>query len=323
MCRAMSLDLFATVLFLAFVLLGAFRGALTSGAGLVSLVIAYTLAVFAAGHFGPSFAERLGTPELISTPLVGTVAFFVSYGLAGLVSTWLRRWDRVVRAGVPRGPVDRFVGGVFGALRGALVVLLISWLALWLDAARGYLDGAWIAAAPDTSDSRAAAATGALVARAVEGAIGDDSRGARVAARMAGNPREAIESLQGLLDDERVRAIQQDDFFWTLVENGAAGRAVHRGSFAQIAADDGLREQLAGLGVISEEAAESASVFREDAARALDELGPRLKGLSNDPELQALAGDPQITAMLESGDTMGLLGHEGVRKLAARLGAGL
>ena len=47
--------------------------------------------------------------------------------------------------------------------------------------------------------------------------------------------------------------------------------------------------QFAELGVISEEAAEDPKVFREDAARVLEQLGPKLKDLHEDPALQALA----------------------------------
>ena len=71
--------------------------------------------------------------------------------------------------------------------------------------------------------------------------------------------------------------------------------------------------------MIDEAAAEDASVFRSQAAEVLDEVGPRIRGLKNDPEVQRLAQDPEVVAMLESGDTMALLTHPGIQQLVARV----
>ena len=58
------------------------------------------------------------------------------------------------------------------------------------------------------------------------------------------HPRR-LESAQRLLDDDLVRAVQQDAFFWTLVENGSGSRAVNQMSFLRLSSSDELRDNLA------------------------------------------------------------------------------
>ena len=96
---------------------------------------------------------------------------------------------------------------------------------------------------------------------------------------------------------------------------------MNRGSFQAIARDDDLRARFADVGVVPAEAADDPKIFRERFAEVLAEVGPRLKGLVNDPELQRLAQDPEVMSMLESGDTLGLFRHEGIQKLVAKASA--
>jgi hypothetical protein len=157
----------------------------------------------------------------------------------------------------------------------------------------------------------------------VEAALSDAGSGARVASQLASNPAETLKSLQELLEDPRIRAVQEDRLFWSYVQHGAVENALNRGSFWRVVNDEELRGQLADLGLIDEAAAQDPRVFREAVGELLGEVGPRLKGLAEDAELQELARDPEIVAMLESGDTMGLLGHPGVQKIVSRVSSGL
>ena len=97
----------------------------------------------------------------------------------------------------------------------------------------------------------------------------------------------------------------------------------NRSSFYRIAHDPGLRAHLADLGLVSAAAAGDSKRFRDEVREVLDEVGPRIKGLRNDPELQRLARDPEIHGLLESGDTLGLLTHPDIQALASRLSEGL
>jgi hypothetical protein len=195
----------------------------------------------------------------------------------------------------------------------------------WIDAARdmGVLQG--FAAVPDVEHSRVSGASSALVKSAVESALagsgGEGTPEARVMASIAARPGESLEAVQSLLDDDGIRALQSDEFFWVLVENGAGERATNQASFYRLLHDPEIRRKLAALGFVGSEAVDDPEVFRSEMERMLSELGPRLKGLREDPELRALAHNPEILALLESGNTLGLVTHPDFRRVVARVSA--
>ena len=318
----MSFDLIALGVLALFIVLGAIRGGLAGGIGLLALGLGYAAAVVAATGSGVAWMADRGVPGLLAAPAAGSAAFALVYASVSLVGLVLEKIAKARRGDDPRSAADRVAGATFGALRGLLVVLLLSILATWLDAAREL--GVWDlqVPVPSTEDSLAAGASGQIVGGMVEAAAGgEDSTAGKVMARIAANPAPALKGLQEVIDDPGFQALQRDEFFWTLVENGASERALNTGNFYRITHDEKLRRQLAALGIVSEAAADDTDVFRRDVAAMLDEVGPRLKGISEDPELQALARDPEVVAMLESGDTLGLLTHPGIQKLVDRLSA--
>jgi len=319
----MMLDLVCLAVLLAFVAYGAWRGTVASATGVVVLVVAYAAALLAARSGGAPLAAAVGLPAIVGPPVVGSLAFAAVAVVGGLVGRMLRAWDKERRGELPRSGLDRAFGGLFGGLRGLLVVLLIAWLALWADAGRRLSGGERLVAAPATEDSLVAGAAGTAIEAAVEVALDDGQGGAsaRVAARVAARPAETLEAFKGLLENDHIRAIQQDQLFWTYVSHGAVDSALNRASFWQAVQDDDLRAELADLGVIDPDAVSDPRVFREAAGEVLAELGPRIQALAEDEEIQRLANDPQIVAMLESGDTLGLMSHPDVQRLVSRLSA--
>lgn len=309
----MWLDLLALGILAIFALVGAARGALKAGMGLLALLVGYLAAILLAPHIGPSLSEALGVSEFLALPLGGTLAFIGGFGAVSLLGALLRRL--AARHDDDPSPRDRFLGAVFGAVRGGLVVLLISWLALWLDALRA--SGGDVPV-PSVEGSAAAALTGEVVEAGIGAAMGDEP-GGRLAARIAARPAAAMADFEQVLENRNIEALRSDEMFWTYVEYGNVDAALNRGSFRSVANDPSLRGRLAGLGLVDDEAAEDPFAFREDVADVLAEVGPRIRGLKNDPELQALVEDPQVVAMLQSGDTIGLLRHPGFQQLVDRV----
>ncbi|MEE9607236.1 MAG: CvpA family protein [Myxococcota bacterium] len=312
----MWLDAIALLVLGFFVGVGALRGGLASGLGLLSLGVAYGSAIAAAPRFGPTLAAGFGLPPLLGLPIAGTLAFVVAYVAMAVVSALARRWERRARQGEPRSARDRFLGGSFGALRGVLVVLLISWLALWLDALRAT---GTVEALPDIAGSRAAHVTGVVVEAGVGAALGDDGSGGRVMARMAARPGAAIADVQALLENPQIDALREDRMFWTYVENGSVDAALNRRSFIRLAADDATRQRFANLGMVEPDFAADPVLFRSAMYDVLSEVGRRVKGLRDDPELRRLLEDPQVIAMVQEGDAVGLVTHPGFRDLVARV----
>ena len=318
----MALDLVMILVFGLFVALGAWRGAIASAAGLVCLGLGYLAAFACATHLSEILAYQLGLQSVVATLLAGTLGFTLAFGLLSIAFGWVRYLQHAHAMELPE-KTDRVVGGLFGGLRGALVVVLVAWLVSWADAARDFGGAETMAAIPDASSSTVASLSGSVVEQAVEVALGEDEATARVAARIAARPAVAMSSIQQLLDDPRLQQVQEDQHFWTLVENGASESALNQGSFYGITHDAELREHFAALGLVSAEAVENTETFKDEVRSVLDQVGPRIKGLKDDPELEALARDPQILAMLEDGDTLGLIQHPAIRRVASRAAEGL
>jgi uncharacterized membrane protein required for colicin V production len=317
----MLLDLIAFSILALFTLMGALRGGLASFTGLAALLLSYWAAVWAAGSLGDSVSARLGLPPFLGPVAAGTAAFLATALLVGVLGAVVKREVSSLRGDAEMGPVSRWIGGFCGAARGGLIVLLLAWLAIWLDAARETGSFAGLEAAPRIDSSSTAKLTEKVVHAAVRAAM-DDGTSSAVVARFASRPGASVRSLQELLSDRRIETLQQDRFFWALVENGAFQRAMNQRSFREIAYDERLRTRFADLGVISPLAAADAAEFRNELGPVLREVGPKLKGLAEDPELQRLARDPQIQSLLESGDTLALMRHPGIQSLASRVSGG-
>lgn len=319
----MLLDLILFGFLAAFVAVGAHRGGLASGTSVVTLLLAYGGGIFCAQNLSEPLAARLAISELYAGVAAGSLGFIGSFVIAGLLGSLLRRWDEERLGEDSRGVADRAIGGLFGALRGGLVVLLLTWLVIWLDAARdlGAIQG--LAQLPETENSRFAAATRTVVAEAVGRALVENGEapeaGARLIARLAANPGPALKGLQDLLADDKIADLQRDKLFWTLIENGASERALNRLSFYQISHDAEMRKRLVDLGIVSPAAEGDVEAFRQEARLVFEEVGPKLKGLREDPELRRLAENPEIIRLLENGNTLALLNRPEIQSLVDRI----
>ncbi len=310
----MWLDIVALLLLGIFAGMGALRGALASGLSVLTLVAAYGAAIWAAPSLGPEVAELLDLPEWLGMPVAGTAAFLLTFVVMGVVSTILRRLERRKRLG-SRGLRDRFLGGAFGALRGALVVLLLSYLALWVDALR---TTGTVEAIPELGPSAAATVTENVVEAGVQAVMSDSGAAGRVVARMAARPGPAMRDLQDVMEHPAIEEVRSDPLFWTYVEHGSVDAALNRGSFLRLTHDGALRRQLGDLGLIEADAVDDAHQFRVAAGDVLREVGPRIRNLRKDPALRELLEDPEVAAMLQSGNHFALISHPGFRDVVTR-----
>jgi hypothetical protein len=197
-----------------------------------------------------------------------------------------------------------------------MVVLLLSYLALWIDALRvtGAAEGM-----PVLADSATAKITEEVVESVVESVMGDSGSMGRVVARLASHPGAVLVDLQAVLENRHIAAVQGDRLFWANIEAGAVGSALNTRSLINLIHDEELRHQLAAIGLVGPEAADDPGLFRAELDEVFREVAPRIRSLRNDPALQELLGDPELIAMLETGDTLGLIRHPGIRELASRV----
>ncbi len=303
-----------------YVLMGARRGAVASAMRIAWPLVAYGTAFVGASLAGGLMARWFDLPRLLGLALAGAIFFVLGLIGAG-VGVWLikrRLGDRL--ASWPRGSgLDRIGGGLMGVAHGAVILLLLGVLVSFLDALRVSGAAEWLQSMPQTDSSKLVATSQAAVERAVPVALGGSGPSTRMATAFLARPADTAERLQKLLDHPRIRSLQRDQHFWFYLEHNGVDRAVNRTSFLSIAYDEGLRTELAELGVVSDGAKSDPREFRHSAKEALEEIGPRIRQLKNDPAFENLARDPEIRRALASHDTLQLLRHPEFRALANRV----
>lgn len=310
----MLFDLFAIALLAVFATLGAIRGAMRSGVRLAIWILGYAGAVVAAPLLGPTVVSLVGVPPPLSMVLAGT-AVLVSVWVAGGVVLWLATRSQ---DGPPdRSAADRSLGALFGGSQGALLVLLLGWLCLWLEAAERV--GVSLPV-PAPEGSVTAELTGQAVEMGLDAAVPSGAGpGTRVVVRVAGRPGESLERMQKLLENPRIVALRNDRVFWSYVRHDAIDAALNQGSFLGIAHDNTLRGELHAIGLIDEAAASDPRLFRDAVRDVLVEVGPRIQRIADSPEMRDLAGDPDVQTAVARGETAQLILHPGVRRLIGRV----
>jgi uncharacterized membrane protein required for colicin V production len=304
----MVVDLVALAILALFVLMGALRGGVAGLLGLLTLVLSYAVAVKSAQGLGESISQNLGVSLLVGSAIAGIGGFLATTSCLGLLATRIRTWAAGLRGDSHIGIANRWLGGLCGVVRGGLVVLVVAWLVIWLDAARENLG--FGEDLPDLQSSLVVNLTETVVESVVGAAMGGNDVVADVVARVASSPRTAVRGLQGLLADPRIQALQRDRSFWVLVEERSYSSALQRGSFQDIARSHALRRKFVAVGVVPPDSSNDRSAFEKHFARVLSEDGAKLEGI---------LGDPEISAMLRSGDALGLVRHEGVQRRLAKV----
>jgi uncharacterized membrane protein required for colicin V production len=312
----MWLNALAAIVLAACIAAGAWSGGLATGLRIVTLVLAYAAAAVLGPAFAPQFGARFGVGGPLDALLSGSAMFVVAYFVLGIAARFAKGFGP--RENTGRSPRDRFLGATFGAVRGTFLAIMIVYLAMWFDALRATGNATVL---PEIGDSVAADVTSGVVQRVIESAVDTSEPGARFTAHFAANPADSAVALQAIFDDPAFTRLREDERFWNDVVDGNLDAALQRASFFNVAGDAQLRQRAANLGLVSAEAAIDADQFRQSIAAVLEEIGPRLRGLQNDPAVRDLLADPAVVAMLENGDTLGLLAHPKFRELVSRVTA--
>ena len=315
----MSVDLLCLLILAAYMALGAWRGALAGFLGIFTLIAAYGASVLAGAKLGDAAAARFAVAPFLGTILAGALGFGATMLILGFASWRLLAHERKVTGDLPLSARARLGGALLGGLRGAVVVLLVGWLAAWVD------DVA--AAVPESMLPRLGPShIGQLSQRAVEAGAGAmldlESPGDRVTVQLLAHPGESIEGLKAVLSNARLGALRDDSEFWDALSSGDLDAALARGSFRSLPYDPELRHEFAQMGLVSTNAAESPPAFERALVEATRKVAPRIAGIRSDPQFQGLLQDPKVLSALQRGDRWSLLTDPRFQLLATRLGSG-
>jgi hypothetical protein len=315
----MSVDLLSLLILVAYMALGAWRGAIASALGIFTLIAAYGASLLAGAKLGDAAAARLAVAPLLGTVLVGAIAFIAAMVLLGIASRRLLAHERRGLGDEPLSALERLGGALLGGLRGAVVVLLVGWLTAWVDGVA--------TAVPESMLPRLGPShVGQLAERAVEAgadaALDQQSPGGRMTVQLLAHPGESIEGLKGALANGRLEALRDDSAFWEALEGGDLQAALARGSFRSLPYDPELRHDFAQMGLVARSAADSPPAFEQAIVDATRQVAPRIAGIRSDPQFQSLLQDPTVLSALQHGDRWALLSDPRFQLLAVRLGSG-
>jgi len=315
----MSVDLLALLILAGYVAVGAWRGALASALGIFTLIAAYGASVLAGAKLGDPVAGRLGVAPLFGTVVAGVMGFVTTLLLLSIASRMLLAHDRRALGDEPLSLLERLGGGLLGGLRGSVVVLLVGWLAAWVD---GVAAAAPQSMLPPLGPSH----VGQLAERAVEAGanavLDPQSPGDRMTVQLLAHPGESIEGLEGVLANGRLEALRDDSAFWEALAGGDVDAALARGSFRSLPYDPKLRQDFARIGLVAPGAADSPIAFEQALVEATRKIAPRIAGIRSDPQFQSLLQDPTVVRALQQGNRWALLADPRFQQLAARLGSG-
>ena len=307
----MWLDILALVLLAIFAALGARRGALATGLSLAGLVVGYLAAILAGRSFGDPAAELFGVSPLFGAPIAGTLAFcFVSFDFFGaLLGVAPPSRSRPSR---PR---------VASAARSSALRADRSWCC-WSACSSLFVEAMPQFSARDSTTSRVVdtplqSVTRAAVRVGVETALGD-TPGADVAANALSHPPSRSSNCARSPRDPRSTALAEDREFWAYVEADAVPAALAQPSFQRLQWNPDVRGELASLGVVDEIAAGDPALFALEMRGALEQIGPRIQQIRNDPDLAALAADPDVAELVQRRDVVGLLANPAFQQVLSK-----
>lgn len=119
------------ILWLVSLLVGLWRGLVYELLSLAAWVMAWLVAL----NWGPELAARLPLNEASAAPRVA-LGYALAFMGTLLIGALLARLLRLLVAATPLRWLDRLLGGVFGAARGALLLLAVAIVVGWTPMAR-------------------------------------------------------------------------------------------------------------------------------------------------------------------------------------------
>lgn len=310
----MWLDLLVVAFVLLFGWLGARGGPLQAGLRLAAIPFAYGAAFAAASFFGTVLAASLAVPELAGQVLAGSGAFLLVYGALSTIAGVAGR--RAREEGVP-APAQ-LAGGVLGALRAAVLLIPILWVANLAEGARQSGVGEGL---PDLSASQLREAPSSLLEAGADATLGEGAEG-RMARRWIAHPGTTLTALNEVMEDPNLRILQSDQGFWRDLEDGRVAAAMARPTWHQLASDPSFRQQLGALGLVTPDAVGDDARFRAELTQTLADVGERIGRVRSDPQLEELLADPDVQRQLQEGDTLALLADPRFQQLVARVTEG-
>ncbi|MBW2713193.1 MAG: hypothetical protein JRC77_05520 [Deltaproteobacteria bacterium] len=243
----------------------------------------------------------------MAIPLGGGLAFLITYTTLSIATMMITRAERArVEEDEGRSSVDRFTGGIFGAVRGLLLLLLIGLFGHYL--AQGQRAGV-VHSLPPIENSFMADMSGDLLEVGISMALDQACVASKMAASLAVRPADTKDDLAEIMAFDSVRGVIADPSFWILVQAGEVDGAIRQLSFQRMVYDASLREALGEHGFLQPESVEDPVLFRESLRPCVSRLCVVMGQIQDNPAIEKLIDSDEVMDLVRSGDTVALIRH--------------
>lgn len=293
--------------------LGWRRGTLLMGLSVASLVAGYIGAILLFRPAGHLLARIAGLPPMVALPAAG---LFVMLAITTIIKavTWkVERSRAAARAkGETPNPVDSAGGAAIGALRAGAFVVLGAWL---VQSMHGVAH-----VGPDISSTITGRLAGRVMHRAtfaVARRVTGDPLTARVAALMASDPKEGIETVNLVMRDVRVQQLWTDTLLRASLAGGNTDAVAANPAIRSLAGDTAFLAAAGQLGVVP-----AGTGSDQLAAQLVSNVGPLVRSVQSmrdDPEMKRMLENPDMRRLMEEGNFAAIATDPRFNELAGRV----
>lgn len=311
-----AVDLVVLGFLLYYLYKGTRRGFLLSFLGVLSIACSYFGAYMLSEPVASWFETSEDSNPLATRIIAGGVIFFLitaAFSLAQVaVKKLMTRKNEEGKKILPLSTPSRTIGGLI-SLGMAVILFTVMW---WVyDAMRVT---SWAQNLPDLGETSFATVSQSIVklaaGAALKGKLSPDQ--AELAAGLISSPGDAVEEIQGLLDDPALKALFESATFHEDFLSGDAQQIAENEVFIALLNNESVMKRMQGMGLVDGNA--DSGEIGESVASQLALAGGRMNGILEDPEIMKMIEELQEEGALAKGDWKNLVFDKRIREIAAR-----
>lgn len=271
------------------------QGIWVAATRIVSLALAYAVALWYSGSLAPVIEERTVIQGLAAYVTAGLSLFFLTSTFLSLLFSLLGKLFKGDKPSALSAGLGSVMGVGIGAVMGLAVVFCISYMAELLNK-QG--PGRELTAIEQLARS-AAAHVSTWVAQAAD----MDPLSTQVGSALMREPGKVVEHVKNLQNDNQVRDLFNDPANQTVFQSGDADAIRALPAFQTFANNPEMEALLDVAGV--ENNAETQALLASQTGR----IWQRAQALQHDAEMQQLLSDPELRRALNDGNPMVVLNN--------------
>jgi uncharacterized membrane protein required for colicin V production len=303
----MDLSLIIFIIIVAFFAFSGYRsGFLVVLSRLISLPVAYVVALFFTQPVGQWLQTVSPLQGLMTYIVAGFLLFFMTAGILSLLFKQIQRLTTSVDA--PTSQISAVGGGILGALIGLVIGLIAVWFSSTMQTLIQSKQGT-VATEPGILSKKVKQIASGAIGGLTKQITGADELSQATAALIA-NPAENI---------ERIQRINQKGILQQLFRSNAAIAALNTRNAAALMETPAFKNLIShpDFGPLASEL--TGSNPQADMAKVMaikiTTVWAQMEAVKHDPQFVQLTQDPEVAAMIRSANFYQMMGSAKIEKL--------